>query len=98
MRVRETVLGQRPERLEEKIFRLVPIDAYQTLSGLDVDARGSDPLVERQERALREFCVTERRTHCPVQRVAAVVIGTLRVGTTLEQRLDERHVAGRARC
>src|SRR6185437_1845833 len=98
MRERETVLEQCPERLEQKIFRLVPVDAHQTLSGLDIYASGSHPLVERAERALSEFRVAKGCAHCPVQRVATVVIGTLRVGPALEQRLDEWHVACSARC
>jgi hypothetical protein len=80
LRVREARREQRPEGLEEEVFREVPVDAHQPLAGVDIDGGGREQFVQRGERAARELRVAEGFAHGPVQGVGAEVVGRFAVG------------------
>lgn len=63
---------------------MMAVEADQTFAWPDVDRRRRQLLVERSERPARELGVTKALAQGPVQRVIAVVVDRVAVGTALE--------------
>lgn len=67
------------ERLEQKIFGQMLVDAHQALACFHVYVRRRQQVIERGRGAAREHWIAERFALGDMQRITAVVVGRFAV-------------------
>ena len=61
------------------------IDAYQALSGIDIQRLRGEQAIHRGKWPGGKFCIAKGLAHGPVQRIEAVLVHCLAIGAAFNQ-------------